>query len=149
VRAGGQYLLELELFLGIEVLGAAQHPGGDLADLGYRWCGRWGSAQRAKGRQIGGDGAWAASVALLGDFPVERGGVGDAGIPALVQIRLIRIQHTGPTRARLGQQLLDAVGAIEATDGFLGQLQFSHDGLDALAVGFQTLDTPGSGLWYA
>ena len=33
VRAGSQYLLELELFLSIEVLGAAQHPGGDLADL--------------------------------------------------------------------------------------------------------------------
>jgi hypothetical protein len=34
VRAGSQHLFELELLFGVEVLGTAQQPGSDLADLG-------------------------------------------------------------------------------------------------------------------
>jgi hypothetical protein len=144
--AASQYLLELELFLVIEVLGAAQHPGGDPADLGYRGCRRWCCAECAEGREVGGERSSAAPVALLGDLPVEHAGVGDAGVPALVQVGLVRIQHTGPACTRLGQQFLDATGSIEATDGLLGQPQFPHDGLDAPAVGLQCLDGLVAGL---
>jgi hypothetical protein len=88
VRAGRQYLLELELVVGVEVLGTAQHPGSDLADLGYRRGGRWRGAKRAIRRKVGGYGAPAAPVALLSDLPVQGGGVGDAGVPPLVQVDL-------------------------------------------------------------
>ncbi|MDX6391412.1 MAG: hypothetical protein QOJ73_2475 [Streptosporangiaceae bacterium] len=146
VRAGSQYLLEMELFVGIEVFGAAQYPGGDLADLGHHWCGRWCGSQCPEGCQIGGDGTPAALVALVGDLPVQGGGVGDAGIPALVQVGLVGIQHTGPARAGRGQQFLDVAGAVEAPDGLFGQFQFPHDGLDALTIGFQSLDGLVAGL---
>jgi hypothetical protein len=81
--------------------------------LGYRRLRRWCGAELAEGREVDSDGALAASVALLGDFPVERAGVGDAGVAAFVQVGFVGIQEAGSARAGFGQQVLDVVGAGE------------------------------------
>jgi len=44
VGAGGLYLLELELLAGIEVVGAAADPAGDMTDLGRGGAGTAGGA---------------------------------------------------------------------------------------------------------
>jgi hypothetical protein len=56
-----------------------------------------------------------------------------------VQVGGERVEDAGPPRTRRGQQVLDAAGADEPADRLLGQAEFPHDRLDALALGDQRL----------
>ena len=87
VRAAGADGLELGLFAGLEAVGAGQQPAGDLAGLRDRrgWAGR--GQGLPEWPDVTADGLLAAGPAALLQFGVERGGVGDAFVPPLVQVR--------------------------------------------------------------
>src|SRR5580693_9071160 len=110
VRAAGADDLELGLFVGLAVVGAGQQPAGDLA--GLRDCpvraGRGGSLPERP--DVAADGLLAAGPAALSQFGVQRGSVGDAFVPPLVQVRRELIQLRFPA-GRLAQQLLSAADA--------------------------------------
>src|SRR6185312_877344 len=110
VRAAGADGLELGLLVWLEVVGAGQQPAGDLA--GLRDCrgraGRGGCLPEWP--DVAADGLLAAGPAALLQFGVERGGVGDAFVPPLVQVRLELIQLRFPAGG-LAQQLPGAAGS--------------------------------------
>jgi hypothetical protein len=86
--AGGPYLLELKLLVGIEVVGAAADPAGDVTDLG-----RGGDGRRSRlaleGPEIGVDGAVATAEAQRLDLVVQLLDVGAALVPPLVEVGLV------------------------------------------------------------
>ena len=110
VRAAGADGVKLGLFVRLEVVGAGQQPAGDLAGLRDRW-GRPGRGERLpEWPDVTADGLVAADPAALLQFGVERGGVGDAFVPPLVQVRGELIQLRFPAGG-LAQQLPGAAGA--------------------------------------
>ena len=104
VRAAGADGLKLGLFVRLEVVGTGQQPAGDLAGLRDR-LGRPGRGEPLpEGPDVTADGLLAAGPAALLQFGVERGGVGDAFVPPLVQVRGELIQLRFPAGG-LAQQL--------------------------------------------
>jgi hypothetical protein len=140
-------LLKLKPLFVAEVVGAVQHPRGDVTDLRRRGLWRWSGAEGAERCEVVDHGCQTAPVALLADLPEQRAGVGDPGGEPLVQVGLERIEHAGSAGAGGRGHLLHAVRAVELAHGFLGQPEFPHDRLDAFALRFQRLDLlePGRG----
>jgi hypothetical protein len=90
--------------------------------------GRLGRGQRLpEGPDVAADGLLAAGPAPFPQLGVERGGVGDAFVPSLVQVRLELIQLRFPAGC-LDQQLLDASGAGEPLHGLAVQPGGAADG---------------------
>ncbi|HEV3288664.1 MAG TPA: hypothetical protein VG123_06700 [Streptosporangiaceae bacterium] len=120
VGAAGADGLELGLLAGLEVVGAGQQPAGDLAGLrDCRGRGRGGECV-PEWPDVAADGLRAAGPAAFSQFGVERGGVGEALVPSLADVRLELIQLRFPAGG-LAQQFLGAAGAGEPLHGLAVQ----------------------------
>ena len=87
VRAAGADRLELVLFVWLEVVGAGQQPAGGLAGLRDRRSRVGRGEGPPEWPDVAADGLLAAGPAAFAEFGVQLGGVGDALVPPLVQVR--------------------------------------------------------------
>src|SRR6266545_5815977 len=141
VLAAGADLFEPDLFLGVQIVVAAQNPAGDVPHLRRPGRRRRRGADRPEGTQIAAQRAVAAPIAEGLDLGEQLRRRRAALVPALVQMVGEGIQDAGPAAdAGGGQQVLHPGGASEATHRLPGQTELADDRLDRLALGAQRLD---------
>jgi hypothetical protein len=139
VRAAGADAGEPGPLGGVQAGRAGQQPAGDLAGLGHgRGRGRCGG-QLAEGADVAAYGLGAACPALGLQFGVQRGGVGDALVPPLVDPGLERVEFAVPAGG-FDQQLVYVGLAGEPAYGVAVQAERAADGVLGVPGGEQCPD---------
>ena len=108
MRAAGPDRGEPGLVAVVEAGGAGQQPAGDLAGFRHGRGGHDGRASLPEQVDVPADGLRAAGPAALPELGVDLGGVGEALVPPLADVRLELVQPRVPAHA--GHQLIGAGG---------------------------------------